>query len=232
MATLKQIADDISNTLDRPFDVQFKERVKYVFLNELASVLRQEINKRDISEDMKQTYSAPIVLATTGDIPNSQITDTVFKTVNKVSKPVRYNTDEPFVSIYLVAYKRPCIYVTDQREIFYRSSFKLNNITSDLDVFYTYRNGYLYFYNLILPEGETDIVAADKFVIITGVHNTFEFIDSITNEAADYRLGFDEDAELPVSDDIIQLVKIKLLAQDFALLDNRDKVQPTHIDNN
>jgi len=238
MATLNKIADDILGTLDRPNDVQFKERIKYVFINELASVLRQEINKRQISDDMKQTYVAPIELILNGDLPNEvDSTDIVYRTTNPVSKPVRYNTDDPFVSVKFISTNKHYIYIKNVSEYLYRASFDLNRFNSDgVPIYYSYRNGYIYLHNLENTpyyDSETeDLDTRDKFIVIIGVHNVFDFLNSITIEADTYNLGEGDDVELPIADDIIQLIKIKLLSSDFALVDNRDKVIPTHIDNN
>lgn len=241
MATLNQAADDILDTLNRTGDIQFKERIKYVFLNELAATLRQEIHKRGISDDMKQTYVASIVKVDNNDNPNSTKTVIAYRTVNKVTKPVRYNTDEPFVSIMEINKNGTYTYIKNYVESYYRSLLDINLNSGNKPIYYTYVNGYIYLYNVELTElldpldplsGLVDIATEDKFIVLTAVHNTFDFIDQITKDSNQYMQQFTIDTELPVSDDIIQMTKLKLLGTDFGVIDSKDKVVATNIDNN
>lgn len=240
MATLNQVSDDILDTLNRTGDIQLKERVKYVFLNELAATLRQEIHKRGVSNDMVQTYVAPIIKVDNDDSPNSIKTVIAYRTVNKVTKPVRYNTDDPFVSISEINGNGIYTYVKDAVEFYYRSILDINNNVGNKPVYYTFRNGYVYLYNIELTElfdildlesDLVDIADANKFIIVSAVHNTFDFIDRITNDSVKYMQEFTVDTELPIADDIIQMAKLKLLGTDFSLI-NPKEVIATNIDNN
>ncbi len=101
MATLKQISDQIADALNRPFDDMFKERVKSVFKQELANYIRQQINKHGIDTHFKTRYSTVCKAVNFSDssLDSSVVDRKTFRTVNKVAKPVRYITDDPFTYV-------------------------------------------------------------------------------------------------------------------------------------
>ena len=101
MASLKLIADEISDALARPFDDMFKERIKSIFRHELATVIRQQINKYGLSNQFKSNFqvtcieSSPVVTS----LYSIDTTDNWYRSENKIPTPIRYESDDPFTFV-------------------------------------------------------------------------------------------------------------------------------------
>ena len=233
MATLKQISDQIAGVLDRPFDDMFKERVKATFLQELATYIRQQIMKHGIDNQFKTRYSITCipVLESDNSIDPGGPTGRCFRSVNKVAKPVRYNSDDPFTYIGGIQGNNPYLYTPLAARDY---AYLLPSINTNLDTedglyyppLYDYRNGYIYVY--FLPPVSWETVA----ITIEGVHTSYNFIQDESKESKAKGLVYNDDVDFPMPDDIIQLIKDKLLAGEFSIIDDKDKVKPSHIDNN
>ncbi len=229
MASLKLIADEISDALARPFDDMFKERIKSIFRHELATVIRQQINKYGISNQFKSNFqstcieSSPIITS----LYSSDGVDNWYRTLNKIPQPVRYESDDPFTFVGSIINNIPFIY-TNLSENNYTSYLPMNQKEYQLPVGqtklkkparYFYRDGYIYIY----AEG---IDIDDSFVlniegVFVGSPNSITDTTSIT-----------DDMEFPMPEDLIQTVKERLLKGELSIIDDKDKIPQSNIDNN
>lgn len=234
MATLKQVSDQIADALNRPFDDMFKERVKAVFKQELANYIRQQINKHGIDSQFKTRYSTVCKPTSYGDssLDNSGNHIMTYRSINKVATPVRYNTDDPFTYVGNINGKVPYKY-TNISAIEYDNLLPMVKKSYDLEeeglvvpTRYDYRNGYIYVYFGQPMTFET------VNIMIEGVHNTYEFIGDESKDAKDANLTYMDTVEFPMPDDIIQMIKDKLLSGEFSIIDDKDKIESRHIDNN
>jgi len=217
MATFNSIADEIAGALDRPFDDMFKQRIKEVFRHELARMLRQSMDKTGVDVSLVQRYTAVLEEVDSGDTVVSYDC-TILRTEDKIYKPIRWKTVEPFTYIG-----------SDDIPFIYRHSVEAKRLAPFLSltgnaISYDYRNGYIYIYNGKRLEYVTiETVFANP-------------ADILAVETAD-AIGIGEstckdDMVIPIAEDLIQTVKDKLFSGELAIIDDKDKVKPAHIDNN
>ncbi len=235
MATLTQIADQLADSLNRPFDDMLKLRLVALIKQEFATLVRQQINKYGLDGQFKTKYSVKIHKVNLGDSPYSEVEDpqTTFRTINKVARPIRYNTDDPFTYVGGVNGKTPYIY-SKLAELSFTSglpavqqSYQLEEGQSLVKPSrYTYDNGYIYIYDY---NGEEDIDEQGA-ISIEGVHSSYPFINTETADSTN--LVYLDTVEFPMPDDLIQTIKERLLKGELSIIDDKDKIPSRHIDNN
>lgn len=239
MATLKQIADQIALSLNRPFDDMLKERVKAIYKQELAVYIRQQINKYGIDSQFKTRYSVTCKRVNVADSSLvSEITGNCFRTINKVAKPVRYITDDPFTYVGSVNGQIPFIFINTAALDYYslmpavQKSYQLGEgEVLKIPPKYDYINGYIYLY--YVPEEISEVEPLTSIdIMVEGVHSSYDFIQDESLDAKEAGLIYLDTVDFPMPDDIIQLVKEKLLATELSLTDDKDKIISPHLDNN
>ena len=287
MATLNTISDEIIGALDRPFDAMFKERVKSIFRNEAATIVRQAINKDGLNDQFKTRFNVDVSVIDYTDV--GRINCGILRSTNKLAQPIRYNTDEPFSfvgnNIGTVSY----IY-TKAAEVPYAD---LTEVYNNKPIRYVYENGYIHllnitpicgiitaisnysevadsqlvtsiahglttgdsvsiYYNGVLRANYTVTVVtvdtyyvmdevefpADRWTINTNnIHLSIEGVYPVgdmfssTNEAELNSKLFTDDTELPLPNDLIQAIKLKLIGGELSLIDDTDRIKAQHIDN-
>lgn len=291
MATLNILADEIAGALDRPFDYMFKERIKSIFRHEVATFIRQSLNKDGLVEQFKSKFGAIIAVIDDSSISIGTNVN-VLRTVNKVARPVRYKTDDPFSwvgkpdgSIIYIYTKLPELPYADLQFSYSRYPTR-----------YIYTNDYIYIYNgqWAIEGAITSIVnytIVTGTVLVTSINHKLSTSDSVTLSGTtlydgiytitvididtfyiskaytvdittgswarnytnlsiaiegSYPLGdvFDDTIEnslnnkvfsdntiLPLPEDIIQAIKLKLLKGELSIIDNTDRIKAGHIDN-
>ena len=293
MATLNQIADEVINALERPFDSMFHARVKVIFRHEAATIIRQELNKTGVTDHFSTQFTTGITVVDDSSIPCSTGTN-VFRT-DKVAMPIRYSSDEMFTSVGNVSGTIVYIYTkfhelpyVDRQEAYWNHPAR-----------YIYKNGYIYLYNtgfnttgditsvtdysatvagtvLVtsadhkLVTGSTIVIANTtnyngSFTITVVDRDTFYITDTyvIDETAGDWQLTasgnecisisgafnigdvvdyspeerlsgtvFDDDTTIILPEDIIQGIKLRLISGELSVIDDKNKIIPTHIDNN
>lgn len=234
MASLKLIADEISDALARPFDDMFKERIKSVFRHELAAMIRQQVNKNGLDPQFKSRYTTECIPTTIGDSSYDLTTvdNKNFRTKNKIAQPIRYNTDEPFTYVGSIDGKYPYRYVPlvsyqydDLMPMVKKVSQLENGEELKTPIKWDYRNGYIYV-NFNDEQSE-----APK-LMIEGVHSTYDFISDESKESKDKGIIYNDDLDFPMPTDLIQLVKERLFKGEFSIIDDKDKIPQSNIDNN
>lgn len=292
MATLNKIADEVSGALARPFDYMFKERIKSAFRHEAFTMVRQAINKDGLSPNFKSKFGMTIGFVDYSSVSTAEDM-IVFKTIEKVPKPIRFNTDDPFSFVGNADGTVVFIHTT-QEELPYAD---LTEVYSRLPVRYIYKDDYIYLHNTGYGVSGTIDSVADYSTTVAGtiaitsvahklktgmnitVLGTVNYnatysitvidVDTIQVTAAfvitedgiwsylsgvntnitiegSYPLGdvFDDsiesqlynkvlndDTELPLAEDLIQAIKLKLLSSEFSIIDSKDKAVDAHIDN-
>ena len=288
MATLNTIADEITGALNRPFDWMFQARVKSIFRNEAATMIRQSIDKDGLTDHFKTKYSAAISLVDGTEIScggNCPLLRTTAKQVN----PIRYKTDDPFSWVGNANGTVVYIY-TKLTELLYAN---LTEVYQDKPQRYIYQNGYIYlpidnFCGVITSSNDYSGTVAGTALIVSTAHGlddgaivdlyyppsllgTYTItlvdvdsfyvtvsstitairwvkhvdIDCISIEGA-FNIGdvfadttearlnsdvFTDDTDIPLPEDLIQVIKLKLLQGELSILDNLDKAPDSHLDN-
>lgn len=90
---------------------------------------------------------------------------------------------------------------------------------------YDFINNYLYIYDRVTASSDRAVI--DGIFSFYGFVYARETADNITNGNEYY-----DEVEYPMSDDLIQSVKIKILKGELSIIDDKNKIEPTHIDNN
>ncbi len=235
MATLKEISHQLADALNRPFDDMLIERLKVLIRQELATLIRQQINKYGISSQFKTRYSIKCKDVELGDspyYPGHESDVEVYRTVNKVARPVRYTTDEPFTYVGSTNGQVPFIFI-NIAELPYvdalpsiQKTYQVEDTPVELPIRYSYDNNYIYIY------GDIDSLKVDDelFLTIEGVHSSYDFINTETADSTTLR--YLDTVDFPMPDDLIQTIKGKLLAGELGIIDAKDKIPSRHIDNN
>jgi len=239
MATLKQIADQIALSLNRPFDDMLKERVKAIYKQELAVYIRQQINKHGIDSQFKTRYSITCKRVNIADSSlNDEIVGNCFRTINKVAKPVRYITDDPFTYVGSINGQIPFTFINTAALEYYKllpAVQKAYQVDEEESLVtpptYDYLNGYIYVY-YVPNEIDEDEPLTSIDIMVEGVHSSYDFIQDESLDAKQAGITYLDTVDFPMPDDIIQLVKEKLLATELSLTDDKDKIISPHLDNN
>ena len=248
MATLKLIADEITGALNRPFDIFFRERLMSDIRHELALEIRRSIEKSGIDDIFKTKFKVPVnkYINTNGVLFGAD-DEHLYRTINKVPEPIRYKTDEPFLWVGDVNGRVTYIYTTMQ-ELLYADLQPAyvgqvdTSLTPDIlfkPIRYMYQNGYIYLFNYVGEEYKTEPPIGgtpppepeEEPTYILGIEGVFGVTSIITPEDTLNGVTITENTELPIPEDMIQIVKLRLLQGELSIIDNRDKVTPEHIDN-
>ena len=141
MASLNQIAQEIADSFNRPFDIMFKERIKSIFKHERAKFIRQDIERNNLSKLYIQSFNINLIEVSTLD---DCITTECFvlRSENKIPKPLSIKGD--YIFKFVGSTDKNVIFTYLDRE-FLRFALK-NKWTSGI-IYYSYDNGYLYVYN-------------------------------------------------------------------------------------
>lgn len=221
MANLKQISEEIAGALNRPYDAQFKARIRAIFKHEAATVIKQQLDKGGNTEQFIGTYHLKLEVITDMYNPCSN-SNKMFGTTEDIVKPIRYNTDDPFSFIgkpdgtVVYIYSR----LTELPYADLQPAYKGSPIR------YIYRNDRLYFPNM----EDVDNPTGEECVGITAPFPMGSIIGKRPNDIKDSIL-FNDDQELPFAEDLIQIIKLKLLQGELSVTDSKDKITPEHMDN-
>lgn len=250
MASINLIADEITGALNRPFDDMFKSRVKSIIRHQLAVFIRQSIEKSGVDDIFKTKFKVQVQKYINVDFELIGVEDErLFRTINKVPRPLRYKTDEPFLWVGDINGRGTYIYSTLQ-ELPYADLQKVYSgkvIAGDTNILYkpiryVYQNDYIYLFNYLgevydentePPIGGTPPpdpeIEPNYYIGIEAVYPVKTMLtpeDNLNNET------IDDNTDLPIPEDLIQLVKTELLSKELSIIDNRDKEIVSHIDNN
>ena len=229
MASLKLIADEISDALARPFDDMFKERIKSIFRHELATIIKQQIEKYGIHNQFKSNFQTTCIESSNvvTSLYEADVADNWYRTENKVPTPVRYMSDDPFTFVGNILDNIPYIYTNFTENLYvshlpmmqkeYQKAIGQTSLNKPSRYFY--RDGYIYVYSENIDTSEPFILNIEG--VFVGNPNSVVDGSSIT-----------DDIEFPMPEDLIQTVKERLLKGELSIIDNKDKIPQANIDNN
>ncbi len=221
MNTLNYIAEEVAGTLDRPFDVMLKERIKSAFRHIIATLLRQEINKTGIKDSYTSRFQVDVIKSS---LINSY-TSNFYMTLNKIPKPLVYNTDDPFTYVGDINGTNAYIYSK-------LSTIKFNDLLAmniNKPSRYIYNNEYIYIYNVIKNVDSTGTL--DTTIFKLEIEGVYPINDLITPEDKLNSITFSDDTILTFPEYLVMNAKELLLKLDLSITDSKDKVKPINIDN-
>lgn len=231
MPSLNQYAQQFADSLGRPYDAVLRERIKDLIVQERATFLQRTMDKDGIDKEYRQTYYATLELVYVNEVTPQGvpqplgITDKqVYKTTNKIPKPIRWRNYTPFMYVGSEAGNAP-----------YRMG---NYYTKSINAFlpligevimYDYIDGYIYVFPNYTTEGA--VIPLSTSLRIDEVIQNPRFIR--TNSAIESRencIMFTDDMEFPLPLDMINSLKLSL--KELFITDHKDVLEKTHIDTN
>jgi hypothetical protein len=232
MATLNHIVTQLADALNRPTDGPFKKRLKELVIQEFAMFVSRSITKYGIDDEFVLSYLiTELRLVTT--INGKTLARPYYQTVNKIPRPLRYSSNCPFIYVGEEDGDVPYSY----RKI---SSRKFTNILPNVGAgpSYDFSEDRLQLWNLPnviitpadpLANPPTDAVIAPKTLLVLQVPS-----DPRLSQTPDVfkDFVFDDDREFPITQDMVQQIKLSLLQGELTVTDSKDKVEATHLDNN
>jgi len=216
MATLKQIATEVCDSLDRPYDGMFLERVMALIRHTAAKLLRESIVRNGIDKQLTLRYVETITKVGTTDIMYVDEDHPVYRTANKIYTAIRDNDPIPFT---FVGSKLGIPFTYRDRAAHCFASFLS---LSGKGISYDIINNYIYLFgNIRIKEIQLEAVWEDPTSIVKEI------------ESGKYTDKYIQDEySLPIPEDMILTIKEMLLTRELVITDHKDKVVATHIDNN
>lgn len=210
MPTLNSIASEICDALGRPFDWMFHARVKELIKHERATIIKQTVDKHGMSGLFIQEYNPTLILTTNQKIYYNK---KLLRTENIIPQPIRHNTDILFEFVgnedgVSYTYVTP----TEGRRFRQHLPFVCSAIT------YTYLEGHIYLFNNAIL----------KRLVVRAAYDDWNLNDDLENGGG---IPCFDDSEFPLTSDLIQTIKIKLVSQELNVTDSKDKIPAEHIDN-
>jgi hypothetical protein len=231
MPSLNEYAQQLADSFNRPYDAMFLERVKQLIVQERATYLQRTMDKDGVDKEYRQTYYAAIQLVNKKEITNPTGeaigTQQVYKTVNRIPKPIRWKNYTPF------------FYVGREDGDF---AFRIGNYyTGKLNkllpligeaIVYDYIDGYIYVFPNIDENGNVIPIASpiriDEVIQNPRFVRTNNASASNANTLENCQM-FTDDMEFPMPLDMVNSIKLSL--KELFITDHKDILQKTHIDN-
>jgi len=217
MATLRKIAHQIADSINRPFDTMLYYRLRDYIIQESATLLQQTMDKDGVDKEYVATQIIPMMIVNASELRNEITSDKILRSVNKIHTPVRYKNYTPFVYVgtrdgghafsfinnYVNKYHHHLPYVGEQ-------------------ITYDFMNKHLYVYNNIrIEEVRTD-----------GIY-PFAIMDTFRHDVIEQQGEcYIDDMEFPLPLDLINPLILKIKQLLLSPVDIQTPVLKTHVDNN
>jgi len=229
MASLNQYAQQLADSLNRPYDEVLKERIKDLIVQERATFLQRTMDKDGIDKEYRQTYYADLVLVNVKEITGT-ISEGVegqvyiYKSINRIPKPIRWKNYTPFFYVG-----------REDGRLGYRAT---NYYSASLNKFlpligniigYDYIDGYIY----IFPQYTTNnvMIPVVSPVRIDEVIQNLRFVRTNNHkETRENCIMYTDDMEFPIPMDMINPLKLNL--KELFITDHKDVIEKTHLDTN
>lgn len=215
MATLNTVADEIIGALERPFDVQFRERVKSALRNVFAELTRQQLMKYGNDDQFSTIFQTDFIPYEGNDCGASE-RDDCWISENEIPTPVRTGSDVPFKFVGSPDYKVSYIY-TKPFEMRYAD---MTEVYQDEPIRYYFLNNK----HLVICGIDHESIPDSK--LCTGISGNFP-----VGTIGDGDNEFYDDMALPFPLDLIQTAKERLLQGELTIRDDKVAPELTHIDN-
>lgn len=207
MASLRQIATQVIDALNQPFNELLYQRVKDLIVHERSLAIRRSVQKNGIDSEFKQRWKVPVIRVDKSDFYGVDTDLKVFRSTNKIAKLVRFQNDNPFTYVGAVTHDIPFIFT---------EPYAVNGLDSlrymKYLVKYGFINGYIYIFNHnnTLENIGVESIAADP-----------REIDYSDNATAPF--AYTDDMEFLISEDLISDIKLRMFSGDLKLMLTDDK---------
>ncbi len=242
MATLNIIADEIIGALQRPFDVQFRERVKSALRHTFAGLIRQQVQKYGNDDQFNTHFYLDLIPKPAGVCnPDGDDSETCWQSEFPLPRPIRTSSDVPFVFVGTADHRVSFIY-TAPYEMKYAN---MTEVYVDKPARYYFNNNKdLIVCNIpelyacppeVTPSGPIpDPPIEDPCLDKLCIHVEGIFSPGVIGDGkwdGKDNVEFHDNMIIPMPDDLIQVAKDILLKGELAITDNKVAPELTHIDN-
>jgi len=232
MATLNHIVTQLADALNRPNDSMFKARLKELVIQEFSLFVARSIDKYGIDKEF--VYSYTITQFTLVNSQNNKLS--YLYTTNKIPRPLRYKGDAPFVYVGLEHGYLAFSYRNFNNRMNINLIPNVGNMPS-----YDFHNDRLRLWNapieLVVPQfyyGEQ--VGPQENELATNATLLVQQVPGDPRESStpdvSSDFAFDGDKEFPISQDLVQQIKLSLLKGELSVTDSKDVIEASHKDNN
>jgi hypothetical protein len=206
MATLNMYASRIANIIGKIDDLAVKTRAVDAIKNVFAARIRQSIAKNGIDDGLILTCSIPVIID-----ESEKITDfIVFKNVDKIPIPVRFNNDSPFTYVGLKFKNKP------DDGIPFASKSKLEvKLAADKNIggfnrFFNYEHGSIKLYiRNNYKQLERDFETTVEKVTISSIFENPEEVITYYTDQDNYNV------DLPFPSDMLESILLEVLKTEF-----------------
>lgn len=215
MASLRQLATEYINALNKPFDTMLYERVKALIIHERAQEIRRSVQKHGIDLEHLQRYKVKLIKTDASDSYGIDSGKIVLRSENKIAILVRIQNDSPFTYVGAVNNDYPYIFSPSYGIGALQSLEFVKRINA-----YDFRNGYIYVYSTN-PNIE--------YIHVEASFANPQLIDNSDNHNP--AIAYNDDMEFLISEDMIQTIKIKLLSGELSVNVSDKEIDITDDDN-
>ena len=191
MATLKRLAHQVAESLDRGTDHILIERIKDLIINERSMLIHRELDKYGLNEMYIQPYHADLILVNASEVTGFVSDKQYLRTVNKIPTPIRFQGDVPFYFVGSI----------DRRIVFRYSKGYMVDFSKllkyiGLNIEYSYINNYIYILNNIKLEK----------VLVDAPYNSLD-----VTQTDGTGICYQDDMEFPLAGDQLNTVILGVL---------------------
>ena len=217
MATLRKIAHQIADSINRPFDDMLYYRLRDYIIQEAAFLMQQTMDKDGVDKQYVATSIVPMKIVNASEL--SIVTDNkkILRSVDKIHTPIRYKNYIPFVYVGI----RDGSYAFSFSN-FYSAEYHHCLPLVGETITYDYIDNYLYVFNTIKLD-EVRISAVYPMTIF----DTFR--SDITAQQGECYV---DNMEFPLALDQVNILITRIKQYLLNPIDLKDAVPNTHTDNN
>jgi len=210
MASLRQLATELIDSIGIPYDYPTYKRAKNVIIQARALRIKQDITKHGVQDHYQQSYYTKLKDVDAVDNCVFEVGCTIKRSENKIPSPILYASDSPFLSVGNVLDPKS---VGIELTYAYRDQIRYMAQRFPKATFYSWIDGYLYIYN---PK--------HKYLIIRGIYDnpTLLPVDCNTGEAG---ICYDDEMEFPLPLSLIADVKNIVRNSDFLTATDYEEVK-------
>lgn len=197
--TLNEAAERIAYERKDPFNIMFKETIKFSIRYWRAILIRRDVAANGISEEYLQRIHLPLIKVDKADSCNFDLgaCNGILRTKFSIPQPIRLKNDIPFKYVG-DAYGKSYSY-TEYEEI----PFTCYNRFTSKSIRYNYTNGYLYVFNNKLIKSITIQTA---------------FVDPYKANTVCGGVCFNDDSEFPCPADLMFSIITGILNGEFKMI--------------
>jgi len=224
MATLNSIITQLGDALNRPIDSMLRARLKDLVIQTFSLFVSRSITSYGIDKEFVYSYYIT-ELESVSTIEGITLARPYIITKNKIPRPLRYDTNCPFVYVGTVEGDIPFSYRNKHSRKYTSLLPNVGNVPS-----YDFHEDRIIIWNP--PELFTGSEPPQPIPFTTILVQQVPFDPRVASHPDEFgEFIFDDDREFPITQDLVEQIKLTLLQGELSVTDSKDKIEATHLDN-